>query len=519
MDLLELQNNSDVQKMLMGRASYDEQVQFSDYILKINSRGKEQERVLLVTDKAMYNLSATDYSKCKRRIPYDLLDSVTMSEISDEFVLHIPDEYDYRLMSQRKRDVVDCIQQQYTKSIGRSLRVIFSNQIALKDEVTSKKVKRVRKKKGKGKTKEATQDSTNTVSTPSTIKINPNTRVGSSGGQSALHRRQTAGVRRVAGRVKRRMSLGWAGLGDQPKSPPEAQLPKFSIDHFTVLKVIGRGSMGKVLLVEEKQDAPTRTISGRGGSLKKMAVKVMSKEKVAQTQQMDHVMSESKILAQISGDMHPFIVNMIASFQNSTMLFMCMEFVEGGELYFHLRHERKFSNNRVRLYAAEIALSLEHLHARNIVFRDLKPENVMLDCEGHIKLIDFGFAKVLNKRDQQQWYGSSDSVDGSAGSDDRCNPISSATNLHEKTHTFCGTPEYQAPEIISGIGHGLAVDWWALGCLVHELVGEEPPYFCTESLNYLYEDILHAPLNLTEELEPETASFVTALLQRNPAER
>ena len=136
--------------------------------------------------------------------------------------------------------------------------------------------------------------------------------------------------------------------------------------------------------------------------------------------------AERDILASIK---NPFIVQLHFAFQTSDKLFFVMEFLNGGELFFHLRKEGKFSEDRTRFYAAEILLGIECLHEHGVVYRDLKPENVMLDSEGHVKLTDFGLAKK---------------------------------EINDKTYTFCGTPEYLAPEIITGAGHNKCVDWWSL---------------------------------------------------------
>lgn len=127
----------------------------------------------------------------------------------------------------------------------------------------------------------------------------------------------------------------------------------------------------------------------------------------------------------------PFIVKLHYAFQTPERLYFVIDFLNGGELFFHLRKATRFNEQRTKFYAAEIILALECLHKNGIIYRDLKPENVILDQCGHLKLTDFGLSKL-----QQQ-----------------------ADNM---TYTFCGTPEYLAPEIILGIGHNNCVDWWSL---------------------------------------------------------
>ena len=144
--------------------------------------------------------------------------------------------------------------------------------------------------------------------------------------------------------------------------------------------------------------------------------------------QKENTLSERLILEKIK---HPYIVNLHYAFQTPENLYFVIDFLNGGELYYHLRRERRFSQARTAFYAAEILLALDCLHNNGVIYRDLKPENVILDSEGHIKLTDFGLSKIRS-------------------------------NEKEMSHTFCGTPEYMAPEIVKGLGYGRSVDFWSL---------------------------------------------------------
>lgn len=143
---------------------------------------------------------------------------------------------------------------------------------------------------------------------------------------------------------------------------------------------------------------------------------------------------------------HPFIVKLNYAFQTPDKLYFVTDFLNGGELFFHLCNEIRFSEERARFYAAEILLALNHLHENGIIYRDLKPENVLLDSEGHIRITDFGLSKL-----------------GIAGK-------------NTQTNTFCGTPEYLAPEIIKGKGHNKAVDFWSFGILLYEMISGINPF-------------------------------------------
>jgi protein kinase A len=180
------------------------------------------------------------------------------------------------------------------------------------------------------------------------------------------------------------------------------------------------------------------------------ALKILRKPEVIRLKQIDHVRHERAILQDVAG--HPFITRLIASFSDHDSLYMLLDYVPGGELFTYLRKLRRFDEDVARFYAAEIVLVLEFLHEAQdgIAYRDLKPENLLLDKDGHIKLVDFGFAKRL-------------------GSPKAGHPV--------ETYTLCGTPEYLAPEVIQNKGHTSAVDWWALGILIFEFLTGYPPFW------------------------------------------
>ncbi|KAG9397177.1 Protein kinase domain [Carpediemonas membranifera] len=243
------------------------------------------------------------------------------------------------------------------------------------------------------------------------------------------------------------------------------------LDDFEYLKTVGTGTFGRVRLVKHK-------VTGRF-----YAMKILDKKSVVQHRQVQHILNEKFILSSIQ---HPFIVNLAATFQTTRKLLMVLEYVPGGELFSHLRMREKFPLDIVRRYAAEIVLAFEYLHARNIVYRDLKPENLLLDEKGHIKITDFGFGKIIN----------------------------------ERTFTMCGTPEYLAPEIIQSRGHGKAVDWWALGILIYEMTAGYPPFYDADGDPYkTYEQILSQPVQFTSDFDSDTRSLVRHLLQKNKSQR
>lgn len=250
-----------------------------------------------------------------------------------------------------------------------------------------------------------------------------------------------------------------------------AQTP-LTIDSFELLKVIGKGSFGKVMQVRKRD------------TLRIYALKTIRKAHIVSRSEVTHTLAERTVLAQVNC---PFIVPLKFSFQSTEKLYLVLAFVNGGELFHHLQREGKFNETRSRFYAAELLLALEHLHGFNVVYRDLKPENILLDYTGHIALCDFGLCKL--------------------------NMSSTDT-----TNTFCGTPEYLAPELLSGHGYTKCVDWWTLGVLLYEMMTGLPPFY-DENTNEMYRKILSDPLRFPEEVGSEARSLLTQLLNRDPAKR
>lgn len=176
--------------------------------------------------------------------------------------------------------------------------------------------------------------------------------------------------------------------------------------------------------------------------------------------------NERNVLGGVAG--HPFITTMVASFQDSDTLYMLLEYCPGGEVFSYLRRARRFNEATSQFYAAEIVLILEFLHDKQgVAYRDLKPENILIDADGHLKLVDFGFAKKVENRESSCAAHGSRTITRQQHTD----------NFAGETYTLCGTPEYLAPEVIRNTGHGLAVDWWAFGILIYEFLVGQPPFW------------------------------------------
>ncbi len=215
------------------------------------------------------------------------------------------------------------------------------------------------------------------------------------------------------------------------------------------------------------------------------AMKILRKSHLVRRRQIERTRTERKVLSVVN---HPFIMKLHYAFQTTDKLYLVLDYCPGGELFFHLSRFRRFPERVARFYAAELLLALGHLHKRGIIYRDLKPENVLLDAEGHVKLGDFGLAK--------------------AGIQHAC----------EGATSMCGTPEYMAPEVLAQQGHGFCVDYWGLGMLVYEMMTGLPPWYTTDRTR-LFRRLKSAPLDIPSYFSQSSASCVSALLERNPRRR
>ncbi|KAK6640980.1 Serine/threonine-protein kinase Sgk3 [Polyplax serrata] len=242
---------------------------------------------------------------------------------------------------------------------------------------------------------------------------------------------------------------------------------------FDFLRVIGQGSFGKVLLAKHKAEN------------KYYAVKVLKKKQVIRKNEAKHIMSERNVLLKTLN--HPFLVGLHYSFQTTEKLYFVLDYVNGGELFFHLQKETIFSESRSQFYAAEMACALGYLHSKGIIYRDLKPENILLDAQGHIVLTDFGLSK-----------------EGLLGTD--------------TTKTFCGTPEYLAPEIILKEAYDRSVDWWCLGTVLYEMLFGLPPFYCQDT-SEMYDRILNKPLVIKTSVSESARDILSKLLEKDRSKR
>ncbi|CAF0740125.1 unnamed protein product [Brachionus calyciflorus] len=259
---------------------------------------------------------------------------------------------------------------------------------------------------------------------------------------------------------------------------------QISLENFDLIKVIGRGSYAKVFLVEYKK---TR---------KCYAMKVIKKSIVNDDEDIDWVQTEKHVFEQATN--HPFLVGLHSCFQTESRLFFVIEYLCGGDLMYHMQRKRRLPEDHARFYSAEISVALGFLHSRGIIYRDLKLDNVLLDIEGHVKLTDYGMCKE-------------------------------GLGKGERTSTFCGTPNYIAPEMLRGEDYDFSVDWWALGVLLYEMMAGRSPF---EPVNenpgdnpdlntedHLFQVILEKPIRIPRSLSVRAASVLKGFLQKQPTER
>ena len=370
----------------------------------------------------------------------------TINNITDEFIIHCKDrENDYNFISKKKFQIFETINNEYKKIKNIQLKLSEVEDKSLKIYVTLKKEK-------KFDTNFTRMEKNNLIKIDFYLnKNNLKENIISKQNKEEIQKRK-----------------GTLTMFSSHKTINEVKL-----EDFKILKVIGRGSFGKVCLVEY---LPTNEI---------FAMKSLKKDILIEEEQIESTLLEKEILQNID---HQFLCKLIFYFQTEDRIFFVMPFLSGGELFQHLKKFKRFSEEMVRFYGAQIAIALQYLHDKKIIYRDLKPENILLDEKGYLCLVDFGMAKKLE--------------------------------YNKKALSFCGTPEYLAPEIIKGEGYDENIDWWSLGIILYEMICGVPPFY-DDNLNKIYYLIQNTEVSFPHNiyLSDDVKDIIFNLLKKDVKER
>ncbi|XP_040998804.1 probable serine/threonine protein kinase IREH1 isoform X1 [Juglans microcarpa x Juglans regia] len=289
-------------------------------------------------------------------------------------------------------------------------------------------------------------------------------------------------------------------------SPIHSSKDRTSIDDFEIIKPISRGAFGRVFLAKKRTT----------GDL--FAIKVLKKADMIRKNAVESILAERDILISVR---NPFVVRFFYSFTCRDNLYLVMEYLNGGDLYSILRNLGCLDEDVARVYIAEVVLALEYLHSLRVVHRDLKPDNLLIAHDGHIKLTDFGLSKVglINSTDDL----SGPAVSGTSllVEDEPKLSVSEHQRERRKKRSAVGTPDYLAPEILLGTGHGATADWWSVGVILFELVVGIPP-FNAEHPQTIFDNILNRNIpwpRVPEEMSPEAQDIIDRLLTEDPDQR
>ena len=264
---------------------------------------------------------------------------------------------------------------------------------------------------------------------------------------------------------------GQGSLSDEELNDTTKENEAVGLDDFELLKLVGQGAFGKVYQVRRKCTSDI------------YAMKVMRKDKILEKNHAEYMKAERDILTKVD---HPFVVQLRYSFQTKYRLYLVLDFVNGGHLFFQLYQQGLFREELGRIYTAEIVSAVAHLHANGIMHRDLKPENILLDAHGHAMLTDFGLAKEFDE--------------------------------NTRSNSMCGTVEYMAPEIVQGRGHDKAADWWSVGILLFEMLTGKPPFF-GGNRDKIQQKIVKEKMKLPTYLSSEVHSLLKGLLHKEAGRR
>ena len=442
-DFLNLSKNYTIK----NNVTRDEEIQLSDKITKINNRGWKQERYILITDKAIYNLKKLNL---KRRIDFKTIMGITINQATNEFVIHCNDiDYDYHYISNRLKIILEIISKFYQLINEVELPFFVLNKKSLSEYVTTKKEKE---------------------------KQQNFTRMPEEGGESIS---QYLFGNQSKTEIKK---VGPSKKSKDKKMKNTFKYTKVEYKDFEVIKIIGRGSVGKIALVKYKKNCNL------------YVMKSMRKDQLISDGIIDNILIERNILMEGQCE---FILTLSFYFQTPQRIYFVTPFIKGGDLYHKLKNDGYLKEDQVKFYAAQVAIALQHLHDIDITYRDLKLENILIDEDGYIKLCDFG-ASVKIRGTEKETY-------------------------------FAGSPEYASPEMITFEGYTFMTDWWSFGILIYELLYGITPFFNMDK-NRMFELIEVGELKFPKTIKidgtvkplkvsEEAKNIISKLLEKNPGSR
>ena len=443
-DFLNLSQNYSVKTNI----TRDEEIQFSDKINKINKYSWWQERNIIITDKAIYNLKKLSL---KRRIDLKTLIGITISKNSEEFVIHCKNiDYDYHYSSPRRKIIIEIISKNYEINVEQEIKLFELPDKNLNEYVTSKEEK---------------EKQISYTRMPKNIK-SLNVKDYLFGNQSKTEINKNKNIVPIK---------------------PKFKYIAVNYNDFEIIKVIGRGFIGKILLVKYKKDG------------KYYAMKMMRKDQIISEELQDNILLEKNILIESQNE---FILSLSFFFQTKERIYFITPFIKGGDLYHKLKTDKFLKEDLVKFYSAQIIIALQYLHDLGIAYRDLKPENILLNEDGYIKLCDFGASVKLHGT--------------------------------EKDYNFAGSPEYASPEMINYQGHTVMTDWWSLGILIYEMLYGFTPFFNLDK-DRMYDLIINGSISFPEyytnnenneeenqieyNISEEAKSLIIKLLEKDPGKR
>ena len=247
------------------------------------------------------------------------------------------------------------------------------------------------------------------------------------------------------------------------------------MEDFQPLKLVGKGAFGKVIIVRYLNNDRI------------YAMKILKKEEMINIKQINHAKTERLLLEKLN---HPFIVKLQFAFQDSKKLYLVTEFLQGGELFFHIKRKTYFKESTTKFYMAQIFLAIDYLHKNGYIYRDLKPQNILIDKEGYIKLTDFGLSKI----------------------------ISEDININVR-NTICGTLDYMAPEIINGENYNNSIDWYSFGIVLYNMICGKSPFQSYNKENKEYISDYNKEIEYPENISPEAKELISKLIEKEPEKR